>query len=83
MSQTEYTGNFVGSSCKFPDSKCEAYYIAIFAAQISNFLLRSCICLPSPFCVCNNYKSLTLALGKFEIRQGKHCENIFCIFWEF
>ena len=47
--------------------------IAIFAAIIC-FLIRSWICLPSQFFVCNSHKSCRLAQGKFAVEQGKHRE---------
>ena len=44
--------------------------IAIFAEKKS----RSWNGLPSQFCVCNSHKLCNLALGKFEVGQGKNRE---------
>ena len=49
------TGNFVCSSCKFPDSKGKRY-LEICRENINNKKLRL-KSLPSQFCVCNSHKS--------------------------
>ena len=59
------TGNFVWSSCKFPDSKD----IAIFVAKISIFFLKLD---RSGKSVCNSHKLCKLAQGKFAVGQGKN-----------
>ena len=64
----ENSGNFVCSSCKFPDSKCKTD-ISLFTAKIFNFFL-SWMCLPSQVCVCDSHKSSKLAQGKFAVGQG-------------
>ena len=66
------TGNFVCSSCKFPDAKGKGY--CNICREKFPFFSRSWIGLPSQFCVCNSYKLWKLAQGKIAVGQGKHRE---------
>ena len=68
------TGNFVCSSCKFPDSKGEGY-CGIYREHFQKIFSRSWIGLPSLFCVCNSHKLCKLTQGNFEVGQGKHRGN--------
>ena len=68
----ENTGNFVCSSCKFPDSKGKGY--CNICCEIFHFFSISWIGLPSQFCVSNSDKLCKLTQGKFAVGQGKHRE---------
>ena len=68
----ENTGNFVCSSCKFPDAKGKGY--CNICCENFHFFPRSWRGLQSQFCVCNSYKLWKLAQGKFVVGQGKHRE---------
>ena len=65
------TGNFVCSSCIFPESKGKGdFNICRKHFQFS----LSQISLPIQFCVCNSHKSCKMSHGKFAVGQGKHRE---------
>ena len=68
----ENTGNFVCSSCKFPDAKGKGY--CDICRENFHFFFRNWIGLPSQFCVCKSYKLWKLAQRKIVVGQGKHRE---------
>ena len=61
------TGNFVCSSCKFPDSQGKGY------CEFPFFFLKPNESAEA-FCVCYSYRLCKLAQEKFSVGQGKHRE---------
>ena len=72
---TGKTGNFVCSSCKFPDSKGKGY--CDICHENFHFFSRSWIIPPSQFCECNSHKLRKLIrkiCGGTGKKTGKHGE---------
>ena len=68
----ENTGNFVCSSCRFPDPQGKGY--CDICSENNHFFLKLDMSAKS-VCVCLSQKPCKLAQGKFVVGQGKNREN--------
>ena len=69
------SGNFVCSSCKFPDSKGKRYFDICRENFHTHFFPIRWIGLPSQFCLCNICKLCKLAQLKYAVGQAINREN--------